>query len=125
MILQPLLENAVKHGLAPRGQAGRIDVEARRGERELELVVRDDGVGLAPERSTRTDGRKGVGLVNTRARLSELYGPIARLELSSGESGGTVARVRIPWHREREADLELAAGGAALSTNGRAADLVT
>ena len=111
MILQPLLENAVKHGLAPRGQAGRIDVEARRGERELELVVRDDGVGLSPECDAPTNGRKGVGLANTRARLSELYGPIARLELSSGESGGTVARVRIPWHRDGDSGLEFAAGG--------------
>jgi len=126
MILQPLLENAVKHGLAPRGQAGRIDVEARRGERELELVVRDDGVGLSHDCETQTNGRKGVGLANTRARLSELYGPIARLELSSGESGGTVARVRIPWHREIGADLELAAGGAvAPLAIGRSAELAT
>ena len=112
MILQPLLENAVKHGLAPRGQAGRIDVEARRGERELELVVRDDGVGLSPDCDAPTNGRKGVGLANTRARLSELYGPIARLELFRGETGGTVARVRIPWHREGDSGLEVATGGA-------------
>lgn len=108
MILQPLVENAVKHGLAPRGQAGRIDVEARRGERELELVVRDDGVGLPLECATHDDRRKGVGLANTRARLSELYGPIARLELSSGEAGGTVARVRIPWRRVMDAEPALA-----------------
>lgn len=112
MILQPLVENAVKHGLAPRGKAGRIDVEARRGERELELVVRDDGVGLGRGREPDAEGRTGVGLANTRARLSELYGPVARLELSSGDMGGTVARVRIPWHRDVDADFELAAGGA-------------
>ena len=111
MILQPLVENAVKHGLAPRGKAGRIDVEARRGERELELVVRDDGVGLSPGGESGGAGRTGVGLANTRARLSELYGPIAHLELSSGDMGGTVARVRIPWHRDVDAGLELAAGG--------------
>jgi LytS/YehU family sensor histidine kinase len=111
MILQPLLENAVKHGLAPRGQAGRIDVEARRGERELELVVRDDGVGLSPDSAAHTNGRKGVGLANTRARLSELYGPMARLELFSGEAGGTVARVRIPWHG-KESTFPVAANGA-------------
>jgi two-component system LytT family sensor kinase len=111
MILQPLLENAVKHGLAPRGQAGRIDVEARRGERELELVVRDDGVGLSPDCDSPTNGRKGVGLANTRARLSELYGPLGQLELSGGVSGGTVARVRIPWQCEADSGLKVAAGG--------------
>ena len=111
MILQPLLENAVKHGLAPRGQAGRIDVEARRGERELELVVRDDGVGLAPDCDAHHNGRKGVGLANTRARLSELYGPLGQLELSGGASGGTVARVRIPWQSEADSAVKVAAGG--------------
>ena len=125
MILQPLLENAVKHGLAPRGQAGRIDVEARRGERELELVVRDNGVGLPLDRDMHADGRKGVGLANTRARLSELYGPIAHLELLSGEAGGTIARVRIPWHHAMDTGLELAAGGAMLPPVGSPADLVT
>ena len=126
MILQPLLENAVKHGLAPRGQAGRIDVEARRGERELELVVRDDGVGLSPDCDAHTNGRKGVGLANTRARLSELYGPLAQLELSGGVSGGTVARVRIPWQCEADSGLKVAAGGAVWpSAIARPIDLVT
>jgi two-component system LytT family sensor kinase len=124
MILQPLLENAVKHGLAPRGQAGRIDVEARRGERELELVVRDDGVGLSLDCDTHTNGRKGVGLANTRARLSELYGPIAQLELSRGESGGTVARVRIPWHSEMDSGLVAASAVVVPSAIGRPAHLV-
>ena len=124
MILQPLLENAVKHGLAPRGEAGRIDVEARRGDRELELVVRDDGVGLSIDCETHTNGRKGVGLANTRARLSELYGPIARLELSSGESGGTVARVRIPWHSEMESGLVATGAAVVPPAIGRPADLV-
>jgi len=114
MILQPLIENAVKHGLAQRGSAGRIEVEARRGgERVLELVVRDDGAGPA-DRAPASAGipeRRGVGLANTRARLSELYGPTACLDLSHGEAGGTVARVRIPWHQEAMSALDLVAGG--------------
>jgi LytS/YehU family sensor histidine kinase len=113
MILQPLVENAVKHGLAPHHMAGRIDVEARRADRELELVVRDDGVGLPHSGDGGVAGRKGVGLANTRARLSELYGPLARLELSRGDPGGTVARVRIPWRSDPDAEFALAAGGAA------------
>jgi len=112
MILQPLVENAVKHGLTPRASAGRIEVTARRGDRELELVVRDDGVGLgaAPQHAERP-GHRGVGLSNTRARLSELYGPVAHLELSRGEAGGTVARVRIPWHLDTMHDIGHAGGG--------------
>lgn len=112
MILQPLVENAVKHGLTPRASAGRIEVTARRGDRELELVVRDDGVGLgaAPLHAARM-GHRGVGLSNTRARLRELYGPVACLELSRGETGGTVARVRIPWHLDTLHDIGHAAGG--------------
>lgn len=112
MILQPLVENAVKHGLAPHRDAGRIEIEARRGDRELELVVRDDGVGMSgAEAPSDRSGRRGVGLANTRARLSELYGPVGRLDLSHGENGGTVARVRIPWHLDSINNLDLVAGG--------------
>ena len=112
MILQPLVENAVKHGLAPRREAGRIDIEARRGDRELELVVRDDGVGVTTGTTAYSStGGRGVGLANTRARLCELYGPMGRLDLSCGEGGGTVARVRIPWHLDSIHELDLVAGG--------------
>ncbi|MBA3891079.1 MAG: histidine kinase, partial [Gemmatimonadaceae bacterium] len=110
MILQPLLENAVKHGLGHRARAGRIDVEAHCTDRELQLVVRDDGVGFTPgDGSGTADGRRGVGLTNTRARLSGLYGPQAGLELSRGESGGTVARVRIPSRDAGSPGLDFAA----------------
>lgn len=95
MILQPLVENAVKHGLAPRGKAGRIEVAARRDDHVLELTVRDDGVGPGNPPS-----RRGVGLSNARARLSELYGGLASLELSPALDGGTIARLRIPWRED-------------------------
>jgi two-component system LytT family sensor kinase len=94
----------VKHGLAPRRKAGRIEVAARRDDRVLELTVYDDGVGLGDPA-----GRRGVGLSNARARLSELYGGRASLELSPALDGGTIARVRIPWREaveERERDLD-------------------
>jgi LytS/YehU family sensor histidine kinase len=95
MILQPLVENAIKHGLAPRG-AGHIVVAGRRAGTQLELSVRDDGVGVrttdsAPRRGT------GVGLANARARLEELYGDDASLDVVSGATTGTVVRLMLPW----------------------------
>jgi two-component sensor histidine kinase len=98
MILQPLVENAVKHGLAPRQSAGHIEVAARRGTDCLELSIRDDGVGLENGGGfARPTGHHGVGLANTRARLAELYGAGARLELTPAEAGGAVARLSLPW----------------------------
>jgi LytS/YehU family sensor histidine kinase len=97
MILQPLLENAVRHGLAPRQGVGHIEVAARRGDGRLELLVRDDGIGLTevPPRTRYRSG--GVGLSNTRARLTELYGGAASLELFQDTAGGAIARLSIPW----------------------------
>jgi sensor histidine kinase YesM len=100
MILQPLVENAVKHGLAARG-GGCIEVTAHRTPRFLELTIRDDGLGLADAGATPladVPQRAGVGLANARARLAKLYGPSATLELADGPGGGAVARVVIPWH---------------------------
>ena len=96
MILQPLVENAVKHGLAPQRVAGHIEVAARRGAGRLELSVRDDGIGLESNGHPRVGGRRGVGLANTRARLAELYGGNATLELMSSDAGGAVARLSLP-----------------------------
>jgi LytS/YehU family sensor histidine kinase len=107
MILQPLVENAVKHGFAPRGGAGHIEVSARRGRGRLEIAVRDDGVGMGiPVPAGAPAGRGaaggagcgGVGLSNTRARLSELYGKRATFDIAPADGGGTIARVTIPWH---------------------------
>ena len=97
MILQPLVENAVKHGIAPKEGSGRIVVRARRAGEQLELSVRDDGVGV--ERSTNRVkvAGSGVGLANTRARLAGLYGSDARLDLIPAPDAGTIARLTLPW----------------------------
>ncbi|HXW06689.1 MAG TPA: sensor histidine kinase [Vicinamibacterales bacterium] len=96
LILQPLVENAIKHGVSPRAGQGLVQVAAqRRGER-LWLEVRDNGVGLTAGARARLDS--GVGLSNTRDRLECLYGEAHRLEFSDGTNGLAV-RVEIPFHR--------------------------
>ena len=90
-ILQPIVENAVRHGVAVDPQGGRIDVSATCRNGRLRLEVRDTGPGPGPE----TDGR-GVGLANTRARLRELYGERGRIELAAGSAGGAVVTIAIP-----------------------------
>jgi two-component system LytT family sensor kinase len=90
LVLQPLAENAVRHGIAPRAEGGRIDVHARLDGHSLEIEVSDDGPGPS------TGMYEGVGLANTRARLEQLYGPGARLELGTRAQGGFVSRLTIP-----------------------------
>src|SRR5262249_54736391 len=83
LLLQPLVENAIRHGLGARLNAGRISIDARVADRSLVIAVTDDGEG-AP-----AAGVERVGLGNTRARLDALYGARARLELSSSDGRGT------------------------------------
>jgi len=98
-LLQPLVENALRHGIARRADAGLVLVSARRDGGQLVLAVRDDGPGLP---ATPAAG-SGVGLSNTRARLAALYGGAATLELANAEGGGAIATVRLPYH-EAESD---------------------
>ncbi len=96
-LLQPLVENALRHGIARRADAGRIEVSADRQDDQLVLIVRDDGPGL----SATPDSGTGVGLSNTRARLTALYGPRATLQVENAEGYGVIATVRLPY-REAE-----------------------
>lgn len=98
LILQPLVENAIRHGISPRASGGSVTVRAGLNGEELHLEVTDDGVGLPAERS---NVKEGIGLANTRARLSRLYGGEDRMELRSGPEGGTSVDIRIPIKRER------------------------
>ncbi len=95
LILQPLVENAIRHGIAPSSSAGTIEITARHDAETLKLTVCDDGPGLEPG----TDGprREGVGLTNTRERIRQLYGAASRLELANGATGGLVVRLDIPF----------------------------
>ncbi len=94
--LQPIVENAVRHGIGRRSAAGRIEITAKRVDGALEIQVRDDGPGLPPE----GPGTGGIGLANTRARLQQLYGDAAKLTLENGEQGGTVATLTLPYRAE-------------------------
>ena len=96
LILQPLVENAIKHGVSPRVGHGIIEIVARREEDRLCLEVRDNGVGLSG--SARSQFRSGVGLPNTRDRLECLYGEAQALEFSEG-NGGLTVRMRMPLQR--------------------------
>jgi hypothetical protein len=90
LLLQPLVENAIRHGLAPKREGGRIDVRARRLGEQLEVVVRDDGVGGA------TPARESIGLGNLRRRLDVLYGGAARMLAAGRDEGGFEVRLLLP-----------------------------
>ncbi len=93
--LQPIVENAIKHGIAARTGEGQIEIRARGGRSMLQLTVRDDGPGLVqPPPEVRSDG--GIGLANIRARLKQLYGPLAALDLSNHPKGGTLVTLLVP-----------------------------
>lgn len=93
MLLQPLVENALKHGIQGAVEGGRIDVGARRVDEHVELTVTDTGPGFGATPGTQG---AGVGLVNVRERLAALYGEHASLTLIENVPHGLVARVRLP-----------------------------
>ena len=99
LILQPLVENAIRHGIARSSAAGLVEIGAWRENGSLLLSVRDDGPGL----SAADGGREGVGLTNTRARLARMYGDQQGLEMENAEGGGTRVTIRLP-HRPGGAD---------------------
>lgn len=92
LILQPLVENAIKHGIAPHKAAGRIQIAARREGEMLVLSVRDNGAGLPPT----AEAGAGLGLANTRARLGHLYGTRHRFESGPLPEGGYSVVVGVP-----------------------------
>jgi two-component sensor histidine kinase len=96
LMLQPLVENAIRHGIAPRAAPGHVTVTATKRGPRLELSVVDDGVGEKP----RAEHRDGVGLGNTRARLLSLFGSDHRFEAGNGASGGFAVRIEIPYRTD-------------------------
>jgi sensor histidine kinase YesM len=96
LILQPLVENAIRHGIGKRRSAGLLEISARRDQGRLWLQVRDDGNGLRMESSHNAQGAK-IGITNTQARLVQLYGEAQTFELCNAEGGGAVATLTIPF----------------------------
>ncbi len=94
-ILQPLVENAIRHGIARRAAPGRVEIIVRRANGLLELLVRDNGAGFPAGRHLLP--REGVGLANTRARLRHLYGAAHRFELRNVSAGGAEVLIVIPF----------------------------
>lgn len=95
LLLQPLVENAIEHGLGPRAEGGRVSVRITREGAHLLVVVEDDGVGLAKDAEAALDS--GFGLSATAQRIRGLYGEGGNIELTPAQPG-TRVRVRIPWN---------------------------
>ena len=100
LILQPLVENAIRHGIARRAGAGRIELRAWRSNDMLAVRIRDDGPGLPSEATLATRG--GVGLANSQARLEQLYGKRHRFEVSNRPEGGFEVVLEFPFRSSGE-----------------------
>lgn len=107
-LLQPLVENAIRHGIGKRAAPGRLEIQGRREDDRLILTVLDDGVGL-PEGFQLT-GQSGLGLDNTRSRLAQLFGDHAELTLRPRTGGGAVCTVTLPIAAAESPPLRVAAG---------------
>jgi LytS/YehU family sensor histidine kinase len=96
LILQPLVENAIRHAIAPRVEGGSVTIRAKRHGDRLRLVVEDDGPGLRSD-----PNGTGLGLRNTRQRLHHLYPGTHRLSIRDGPTGGAEVEVEIPYESVR------------------------
>lgn len=98
LILQPLVENALRHGIGRRSAAGVLEISARRENGRLRLQVRDDGPGLAANGSKFAGSQ--IGITNTRERLRQLYGEAQTFELCNAIGGGAVATLEVPFREQ-------------------------
>jgi two-component system, LytTR family, sensor kinase len=103
LFFQPLVENAIRHGISDRETGGVIDIRVERQNGMLCLQVRDNGPGLNTPRGNLVEG---VGLSNTRSRLEYLYGSGSRFEVGDAEEGGLIVTAAFPFHTETIIEVE-------------------
>lgn len=99
-ILQPLVENAIRHGIEPQAAPGVIKIAALRDGEHMRLTITDTGVGLPPAVGADALPAEGIGLSNTRARLQSLYPGQHQFALRNAEGGGCIAEMTIPFHTQ-------------------------
>jgi LytS/YehU family sensor histidine kinase len=104
LILQPVVENAIQHAIAPRSARGHINIEAKRLDSLLRVAVSDNGPGLTSHAIA--PAKKCVGLTNVRNRLQQVYGPDFRFELTNGQNGGLTVVMEIPIRRAAHPEIE-------------------
>jgi two-component system LytT family sensor kinase len=100
LILQPIVENAIRHGIAPRSTPGEIEIRAKQEDGFLRIRIRDNGSGLPTNRSTESLFQKGLGLANTVSRLNGLYGARHHFAIANDPGGGLAVTIEIPSVRE-------------------------
>jgi len=99
MMIQSLVENAIKHGLEPKAEGGTLSVKAEIVHGKLAVTVADTGLGFGKAATAGT----GVGLANIRERLALLYGGKATLSVSENRPGGTIVKITVPYTSRSEA----------------------
>jgi signal transduction histidine kinase len=103
LILQPIVENAIRHGIAPRSTPGLIEIEAKQLNGTLRIQVRDNGPGLSDHPTSVNQFKKGLGLANTETRLERLYGADHLFNLTNNPQGGLIVTLEIPFHKDGSA----------------------
>lgn len=104
LILQPLVENAIRHGVAPRAEPGWIGIRTAIENGELRVTIEDDGPGIGAAAAPRISRGSGVGLANCHARIRQLYGDRGRLELGKAPAGGVLVTLHIPYLPQPDGD---------------------
>jgi LytS/YehU family sensor histidine kinase len=99
MLLQPIIDNSIRHGIQAHAGRGTVEISAHRIGERLELQVRDDGQGLT---AAGGEAGFGIGLSVTRERLSKLYGRDHSFSLDEAPGGGAVVRISIPYMRNEQ-----------------------
>ena len=100
LILQPIVENAIRHGIAPRSTLGLIEIHTERHNGTLRIQVRDNGPGLSDHRTSENVFKKGLGLANTEKRLEQLYGAEHVFDIGDDPRGGLLVTLEIPFHKD-------------------------